>query len=108
MRKPEFEKWLRTLTSNRGGKLKERTILTHLRDNSRVEECERINLDDAFKKDELASILETYHYTEADELSGRKNPTELDTKSRSLSRFLASYKSQLKKYQTFCYLYPPV
>ena len=96
MKKYEFKEWLQNLG------LHERTIGAHVRNLERLEREEAVDLDEEFQKDGMVGILQLFTYSAQDERNGRKNPTKIPLNTKGLLHFLLSYKSQLKKYQTFC------
>ena len=96
MKKAEFRAWLENF------ELHDATIDTYVRNLDRLEREEDFDLDEQFQKDEMAEILQRFTYSTEDERNNRPNPTKLNLRTNFLLNLLLAYKSQLKKYQTFC------
>ena len=97
MREQEFKEWLKSLgmldvSSNNWARVVQR-----------IENDEKINLDEEFKKDKLKSLLELYTYTTQDERDNRTSSAKIDTtKVASLKNFFSAHKSGINHYRKFC------
>ena len=92
MRQPEFEQWLRDQ------RYAESTITTYGPSARTVEKAEKIDLDQEYQKDGLASLIALYRYTEKDRRNKRLNPTNLNVALHTLG----DYGTALKQYRKFC------
>ncbi len=95
MREPDFKQWMR----RRG--IADVTIKTRIAALQRVERDEKIDLDNEFQSDRLASLIQRYTYTTQDEKNNRENPTNLKLSTNTLAKTLAFYKSHLNQYRQF-------
>ena len=94
MRDTEYREWLDTQ------ELAQSSVGTKLSDARRVDQAHG-DLDEHYRNDRMASLLQTFAYSRADEVAARANPTALETDG-NLYKNLASYRSALTTYRRFC------
>jgi hypothetical protein len=77
------------------------TITTELSALKRIERSEGVDLEAELRRDSLASLINRYRYSTADERSGAPNPTKIPIEPEKLRRDIGWYRRQLVRYLQF-------
>ena len=96
MRDEAYRDWLQ-------GKISSRPISDSISRCRRIEECLKVDLDEAHHKDGGRSLVELLEYSVEDERLNRPAPSGIDFVSGSnIKNGMASLRSAVKKYFEFC------
>ena len=77
------------------------TITTEISALKRIERAEGVDLEAELRRDSLASLINRYSYSIADERSGVPNPTKIPVEPEKLRRDIGWYRRQLARYLQF-------
>ncbi len=102
MRKQEFRDWLENKVTPSGGAMGNATLNFYIDAIGNIEKAEKINIDESFQKDGMASILKLYSYSAQDDRNKRPNPTNLKITRPAPYGALSDYKTALNHYRKFC------
>ena len=115
MRAEQFEQWLnmwRDAKDPTKSQYAESTPPTYRRDAERVEEAEKVDLDQEYEKDKMEAIIRLYTYAEGDTDKGVRDRINMVIKPKDpkkpFSESLSCYALALNRYREFRSAFEPI
>ncbi|RFU13574.1 DUF91 domain-containing protein [Rhodobacteraceae bacterium W635] len=96
MRKNQFRAWLA------GQPVNANTAAMRVRAVARIENAYGIDLDEAYNRDGLASVVEQFSYSTEDAARNKPNPTRMNISRGDIRSQVAWYRTQINSYRKFC------